>query len=64
MATWTQENIAVLLDLYEEKPCLYNTMHNTMYNTRAAAIKTPQISSVFVLSAIFINNNYKQLSML
>ena len=32
MATWTQENIAVLLDLYDEKPCLYNTMHKDYHN--------------------------------
>ena len=30
--TWTNEAVTELIDLYEERPCLYDTKHKDYYN--------------------------------
>ena len=47
--TWTIEKTAELIDLYQEKPCLYNTKHKNYFNRDHRAKALSEISEVIGL---------------
>ena len=46
---WSLGKVAELLDLYEERPCLYNTLHKDYHNRdlRSKALKELSVACGF-----------------
>ena len=42
--TWTTETVSDLIDLFEERPCLYNTKHKDYFNRDLRSIALEEIS--------------------
>ena len=60
--TWTTETVSDLIDLFEERPCLYNTKHKDYFN-RDLRSKALEISREIGFPGEYVkqehdNNNY------
>lgn len=49
MADWSTDRVSSLIDLYEERPCLYNTKHKDYFNRDTRSKSLLEISEVIGL---------------